>query len=185
MFSHWIDDRLQLRSLQLTDANELFALTDANRDYLRRWLPWLDRTTTSADTRNFIRNAIEQFGDTEGVVAAICYNNCIAGIIGYNHIDWDNRIGHMGYWLASSHQGKGIMTRSCQYMVDYSFATLYLNRIVICCATGNRRSRAIPERLGFTHEGTACEAEWLYNRFIDHEVYAMLRSHWQRYEEFL
>lgn len=179
MFSHRIDERLELRSLQLTDANELFALTDANRAYLRRWLPWLDRTTTSADTRNFIRDTLEQFADAEVVVAAICCDNRIAGVIGYNRIDWDNRIGHIGYWLAESHQGQGIMTRACQYMVNYSFATLYLNRVVICCATGNRRSRAIPERLGFTHEGTACEAEWLYNRFVDHEVYAMLRSNWQ------
>ncbi|ESA33783.1 gcn5 family acetyltransferase [Leptolyngbya sp. Heron Island J] len=182
MFSHWIDERLELRSLQLTDAAELFALTDVNRAYLRRWLPWLDRTTTSADTRNFIRNALEQFADTDVGVAAICYDNSIVGVIGYNRIDWDNRIGHIGYWLAASHQGKGIMTRSCQCLVDYSFAKLYLNRIVICCATANRRSRAIPERLGFTHEGTACESEWLYDRFVDHEVYAMLRSQWHGQE---
>ena len=182
MFSHWIDERLELRSLQLADATELFSLTDANRAYLRRWLPWLDRTNAPGDTRNFIRNALEQFADTEAIVAAICYDNSIVGIIGYNRIDWDNRIGHIGYWLAESYQGMGLMTRACRCLVDYSFTKLYLNRIVICCATANRRSRAIPERLGFTHEGTACEAEWLYDRFVDHEVYAMLRSRWQGQE---
>lgn len=178
MFSHRLNDRLQLRSLQLTDANELFALTDANRSYLRRWLPWLDRTTTSADTRTFIRNTLEQFADTEGVVVAICHDNKIVGIIGYNHIDWANRIGQIGYWLAESHQGQGIMTTACRYFIDYSFATLVLNRIVILCATNNKRSRAIPERLGFTHEGRAREAEWLYDHFVDHEIYALLRRHW-------
>ncbi|MEM9487260.1 MAG: GNAT family protein [Cyanobacteria bacterium P01_F01_bin.116] len=178
MFSHRLNARLQLRSLQLTDTNELFALTDANRTYLRRWLPWLDRTTTTADTRNFIRNTIEQFADTDGMVAAICYDNEIVGIIGYNYIDWANRIGQLGYWLAECHQGKGIMTTACQYLVNYSFAQLVLNRIVILCATQNKRSRAIPERLGFQHEGTAHEAEWLYDHFVDHEIYALLRRHW-------
>ncbi|MGD1856150.1 MAG: GNAT family N-acetyltransferase [Leptolyngbyaceae cyanobacterium] len=178
MFSHQLTDRLQLRSLQLTDAAELFALTHANRSYLRRWLPWLDRTTPVADTRTFIRNTLEQFANTDGIVAAICYDGSIVGVIGYNHIDWTNRIGHIGYWLAESHQGLGIMTTACRYLIDYSFATLVLNRIVICCATNNHRSRAIPERLGFYHEGRAREAEWLYNRFVDHEIYALLRRHW-------
>ena len=179
MFSHWLNDRLQLRSLQLTDANELFALTDANRSHLRRWLPWLDRTKTSADTRTFIRNTLEQFADTDGIVVAICYDGSIVGVIGYNHIDWANHVGYIGYWLSASHQGQGIMTLACRYLVDYSFATLILNRIVIMCATHNKRSRAIPERLGFRHEGTACEAEWLYDHFVDHEMYALLRRHWE------
>ena len=178
MFSHWLTDRLQLRSLQLTDANELFALTDANRDYLRQWLPWLDGTKTSADTRNFIRNAIEQFQDTGALVAAICHDKQIIGVIGYNQIDWANAIGHIGYWLAESHQGQGIMISSCRCLVDYSFVNLALNRVVIRCATNNRRSRAIPEKLGFHHEGTAREAEWLYDHFVDHEIYAMLNRHW-------
>lgn len=178
MFSYWLNDRLQLRSLQLTDATELFALTDANRSYLRQWLPWLDKTQTAADTRTFIRNTLEQFNDTGAIVAAICCDNAIVGVIGYNQIDWANAIGHIGYWLAESHQGQGIITLACRYLVDYSFSTLALNRIVIRCATHNHRSRAIPERLGFNHEGTAHEAEWLYDHFVDHEVYAMLNRHW-------
>ena len=178
MFSHWINERLQLRSLQLTDANELFALTDANRSYLRQWLPWLDKTQTSADTRTFIRNTLEQFADTGGIVAAICYDEQIVGVIGYNQIDWANRVGCIGYWLAESYQGQGLMTMSCKCMVDYSFVTLGLNRVVIMGATENDRSRAIPERLGFIQEGTAREAEWLYDHFVDHAVYAMLRRHW-------
>ena len=180
MFSYRLNDRLKLRSLQLTDANELFMLTDVNRSYLRQWLPWLDRTITSADTRTFIRNTLEQFSKTEGVVAAICYDDHIIGVIGYNQIDWANRSGQIGYWLAESHQGNGIMTMACRHMLDYSFANLNLNRIVILCATENQRSRAVPERLGFRHEGTAYEAEWLYDHFVDHEVYAMLRCSWQQ-----
>ncbi len=178
MFSHRLNDRLELRSLQLTDAHELFALTDANRSHLRQWLPWLDKTQTPTDSRNFIRNTIEQFADTPAVVAAICYDDQMVGVIGYNHIDWANGVGHIGYWLAASYQGQGIMTLACRYMVDYSFNTLTLNRVVITCATGNHRSRAIPKRLGFHYEGTAYEAEWLYDHFVGHAVHALLRRDW-------
>jgi ribosomal-protein-serine acetyltransferase len=49
-----------------------------------------------------------------------------------------------------------------------------LQKVDIRCASGNRRSRAIPERLGFTHEGTLRQAERVYEAWFDHEVYALL-----------
>lgn len=49
-----------------------------------------------------------------------------------------------------------------------------LQRIDIRCATNNTKSRAIPERLGFTHEGTLRRAEKVYDQWYDHEVYALL-----------
>jgi ribosomal-protein-serine acetyltransferase len=56
---------------------------------------------------------------------------------------------------------------------------LNLNRLVITCATQNQKSRAIPERLGFVHEGIARDAEWLYDHFVDHDIYAKLHCDWK------
>ncbi len=47
--------------LKLGDANEMFALTEASRSHLRRWLPWVDRTRTVADSEAFIGSTLEQF----------------------------------------------------------------------------------------------------------------------------
>ena len=70
------------------------------------------------------------------------------------------------------------MTASCRSLINYAFTILNLNRVVITCATANERSCAIPLRLGFTHEGIARDAEWLYDRFVDHDLYALLRRDW-------
>ena len=51
------------------------------------------------------------------------------------------------------------MTSSCAALLDYLFGELELHRVTIQCGTGNRRSCAIPERLGFTREGMLREAE--------------------------
>jgi ribosomal-protein-serine acetyltransferase len=173
-FSLPVGDRYQLRSIQLADAKELFALTDANRYYLRQWLPWLDVVTQVEHTRNFITRAIEQFAEDEGLVAAMCEDDKIVGTLGFNRIDRSNRTGYIGYWLSESHRGKGIVTESCRSLIDYGFTMLKLNRVVIACATANHLSRAIPLRLGFSHEGVARDAEWLYDRFVDHDIYALL-----------
>jgi ribosomal-protein-serine acetyltransferase len=178
---------LELRLLQISDAQELFALTDANRVYLRQWLPWLDYTNDVGDTHNFILSTLRQFAKRETLVTAICYldrtipadNRRIVGIIGFNQIHWQDRSGFIGYWLAESYRGRGIMTTACAALIDYAFITLDLNRLVIACASENQRSRAIPERLGFRHEGMIPKAEWLYDRFVDHEIYGLLDREWQ------
>ncbi len=180
MFYRRINDRIELRLLQLTDTEELFSLTDTNRNYLRVWLPWLDSVNLAADTKKFIESTLEQFSHDRGLVAAICYESSMIGLIGYNYIDRQNRTGYIGYWLSKDYQRQGIMTNSCQAIIDYGFTTLKLSRLVINCATENKASRAIPERLGFGREGTTHDAEWLYDRFVNHEIYALLYQDWHR-----
>ena len=65
MFSHRIDEDIELRLHQNRYAEELFALVDRNRAYLREWLPWLDNTTTLEDERTFINASLESFARGE------------------------------------------------------------------------------------------------------------------------
>lgn len=64
-------------------------------------------------------------------------------------------------------------------MVDYAFNELNLNRVEIRCAVENKKSRAIPERLHFVNEGCIRQAEWLYDHYVDHIVYGMLKEEWK------
>nr|WP_228024535.1 GNAT family protein [cf. Phormidesmis sp. LEGE 11477] len=173
-----INRHLCLRPLALADTDALFALTDANRSYLRQWLPWLDSNLNSKDTRAFIKQKIEKAYLCQELVSAIFYDHIIVGLIGLHDINWSNRSSSIGYWLDAAHQGKGVMTLACQSMIDYGFTTLNLNRIDICCAVGNDRSEAVAKRLGLTYEGTLREAEWLYDHFVDLKVNSMLRYEW-------
>ena len=174
MFS--ITDTTSLRLLRLDDAPELYALTDANRAYLRRWLPWLDAVQSEQDTREYLHSAIEQREAGRGPVFCIVHEGALAGMIGFHPIDRLHQVGEIGYWLAEAQQGKGIMTECCRFLVGYGFRTLDLHRIQIPAATENYRSRAIPERLGFRFEGIMRGRENLYGKFVDHAMYALLRS---------
>ena len=100
-----------MRLLEKRHAKELFALTDANRTYLRQWLPWLDATKTAKDTRGYIGDTLKQYADNLGFAAGIWHKGKIAGVAGYHSIDWGNRKVNIGYWLAEEHQGRGIITK--------------------------------------------------------------------------
>lgn len=175
-----VDEDLELRQRLPEDANELFALTDANRKYLMQWLPWLDHCLSPADTMRNIEAALHDAVEGTGLAVSIFERGQIVGVTGFNSIDRSNRIGHVGYWLGEQHQGRGIMTRAVRALVEHGFRVLGLNRITIAAATDNRSSRAIAERLGFRLEGRAQQAECLYGRMVDHALYAQTRLDWDR-----
>jgi ribosomal-protein-serine acetyltransferase len=178
MFSHPLGGDAALRLVSMGDAEMLFALVDANRVYLRQWLPWVAGTTHLDHTKRWIEGALRQYATNDGFEAGICLDGQIVGILGLNRINWANRSANIGYWLGEAFQGRGIVSMACQAVTSYAFSALNLNRVEIRAATMNHRSRAIPKRLNFEHEGTLREAEWLGDRFVDHEVYAMLAKHW-------
>jgi ribosomal-protein-serine acetyltransferase len=179
-FSLALDQGLELRLFEESDAAEIFALIDRNREYLRQWLPWVDYETVPEDSLEFIRRTQQQYINNEGFQLGIRFRGQLAGVIGYHTVNWPNRHVEIGYWLGAEFQGKGLMTRACSAVVDFAFENLLLNRVAILCATGNTRSRAIPERLGFTQEGTLRESEWLYDHFVDLVVYSMLAREWKK-----
>jgi len=139
----------------------------------------VDSSRTVEDRKKFIRDSLKQFAENKGFVAGIWHEGRLAGVIGYDAIDWENRSTEVGYWLGEEYQGKGLVTTACRALVDHAFGELDLNRVSITCATENKKSCAIPERLGFRREGVRRQAEWLYDHFVDHVVYAALASEWQ------
>ena len=176
MFFRHIDRDIVL-SLSIPQyAEELFELTDRNRDFLQQWLPWLDRVKAASDTKDFIDAQLLKFQQGDALHVTIFYQHQIAGVVGYNEIDRDNSIGHLGYWLAREYNGKGIMTKSVRELIEIGFEYYKLNRIDIRCAEDNSRSRAIPERLGFKNEGIIRQAEKLSDRYVDHVVYGLLKE---------
>ena len=178
MFTLKVDDQIFLRMLSARDAESLFALTDRSREYLREWLPWLDDTNSAEDSLQYIKHTFHIYNNRKGITAGIFYEEELVGIVSFNQLDFTNDIGAVGYWLGEEFQGKGIMTKTVQSLTTYGFEHLKLNRIEIRVATKNLPSQAIPERLKFTEEGILRQAEKLYNDYVDHILYSMLKEEW-------
>ena len=141
-------DDCQLRLLEEADRDEFYELVDANRDYLARWMPWAAGQTREG-TLEFIRLTRRQIANNDGFQTAIVRGGRIIGIVGFHGVDWAERSTSIGYWLDEQQQGRGIMTGAVRALVDQALLGWRLNRVEIRAATENRRSRAIPERLGF------------------------------------
>lgn len=180
MFSAAIQPGVELRLLEERHAPALFTRVDGEREYLRRWMPWVDSRSSEADIAAFIRSALEQFADNRGFSAGIWVDGSLAGVITLHKVDWLNRKGEIGYWVAREFQGRGVMTDATRAVTEHALVELELNRVEIQCAVANSKSSAIPKRLGFTHEGILREAQLLHGSYQDLEVYSMLRREYHR-----
>src|SRR5579863_1664005 len=172
-----------LRGLEDDDAEELFALIDSNRTHLAHWMPFVGQTRGVVDSLAFIRAARRQFEENRGLQLGVTADDRIVGVVGFHAIDWNRRSTSIGYWLAADAQGTGTMTAAVTALLDYAFDRWRLARVEIRAGVTNIRSRAIPQRLGFTDEGILPAAERIGTRVIDHQIYAMTAKEWKHARE--
>lgn len=178
-----VEDGLMIQILEPSHVDDLFQLTDMNREHLRPWMPWVDSTITAQDTEDFIRSTISNNANNAGFTAGIFYHRQLCGVIGFHLPDWRVRHVSMGYWLGKDYEGKGIMTKACQCLINYAFDNWQMNRIEIRADVQNTRSRALVERFGFTQEGILRQIDYINGKYVDHVVYSILASEWLAIQE--
>lgn len=178
MFTYKVDEEVSLKLVTHRDAEDIFELIERNRAHFRQWLGWLDVSTEIETTYQFIDANLRKFVVDEALDTAILYKGKIIGKIGLHTMNRGNKSAQIGYMLDENYGGKGIVTRAAKAMTDLGMYEYDLHKIEIRAAVENKKSRAVPERLGYKKEGKIRSAEWLYDEYVDHVVYGMLRSEW-------
>lgn len=179
MFTYKIDDEIKLALPTLQDAEELYSVVKENIEELKIWMPWAKDEYSLESAKGFINFNLTALAENGSFSTTVLLKDKIVGMIGYHNINKENKSVEIGYWLAKSAQGKGIMTRCCRFYIDYAFKELKLNRVQINCNVENVKSRGIPERLSFEHEGTLRQVEFLNDEYRDWAIYGMLAEDWK------
>ncbi|HAH24385.1 MAG TPA: N-acetyltransferase [Prolixibacteraceae bacterium] len=173
-----IDDRQFLERLTLSHVETIFNAIDQNRQFLRKWLPFVDFTRKVNDTERFVRSILEKPAAHRDEVFVVWFNHEFAGLIGFKDPDRINDRIEIGYWLVEKMTGRGIATAAVRKMINLAFRNMEMNRVQIRCGIGNHKSSAIPRRLGFSFEGIEREGERHNHSYIDLEVYSLLKKEW-------
>jgi hypothetical protein len=76
-----VRENIELRTLEVSDAQIFFDITRKNNKHLREWLGWLDDDTSVADTEKYILESNKRFADKECLDLGIfCDGKQIGGI---------------------------------------------------------------------------------------------------------
>ena len=148
-------ERVTLRPLVPADGPAMIEAIDESRVELDAWMDWPPAMRTDDDGVDYcIRMAAAWLRrDSLNVGIFDTATGRYLGNTGFHTVKWRLRAMEIGYWLRSSAVGKGYMTEAVALLLPLAFDHLTARRVTILCDATNHRSRAIPERLGFTLEG--------------------------------
>jgi len=170
-----VNEHLYIRPLRIEDAPDFYEAIDTGRMHLREWLLWVDTLTSVAQAETTIKEAIENADQGRSYRFGVFYDEHFIGVVEIKNINRYCDGAQIGYWLSPEWQGKGIMTGCVRALTAYCFDVLNLRRVSVSIADANKKSRAVPERLGFVHEGTLRECMCYYGVYYDEIIYGMLK----------
>jgi ribosomal-protein-serine acetyltransferase len=180
--SFQVGDDVELRHWTGSEAEVVFESVKRNYDHLRPFMEWVKPDHSLFDYEKFIDREIRGTDENERLGFGIFCGNRLIGTIGLMNFDWDARVTEIGYWIDAAEEGKGIVSKACEILIDFVFGELAINRIQIRCAAPNLRSWAIPERFGFTKEGLQRQHVFRDGKLMDLVTYGLLASEWRRPE---
>ncbi|NRB63116.1 MAG: GNAT family N-acetyltransferase [Saprospiraceae bacterium] len=149
-------ERLVIRCYQPQDAKLLKEAIDVSIEHLKPWLTWAtDEPEPLQSKIDRLQRFRGQFDLGVDFIFGI-FSKDESELIGSTGLH--NRIGddarEIGYWISVEHVKRGYALENVMALVKVGFELEGLDRIEIHCAPQNIGSRRIPEKLGFTHEGT-------------------------------
>lgn len=174
--------RTILSPCELSDSQELWAVVDSSRDWLRRWLPWVPYQENADSTLRFVEATIADWDSGRAFRFTIRdrQSHALLGIVGLEACVELHQRADLGYWLRREAARKGLMTEAARACVDFGFRYMRLHRIRVAAATENHPSLRVIARLGFRFEGIARHAENCDGRWLDHATFALLREEWAK-----
>ena len=150
--------RISLVAPGLDDAQDLFDVVDASREHLGRFLPWPQTIRTVADEGTFVEDRMTKRAEglEFGFLIRTVVGGDLVGTIGVFAISNHHRCCEIGYWLSEAGEGHGYMTEAVA-LLEGALLAAGMHHVEIRCSADNTRSAAVPERLGYTLDGTLRE----------------------------
>lgn len=143
--------RLTLRVWRLDDAPALAEAVQVSREHLVPWMPWASGDASVEHYESFIAERRAQWAEGGDATYGVFADGAVAGGTGL-HRRRGPAILEIGYWIHVDFIGRGYATEVSASLTDAAFGVEGIERVEIRHDGANQRSRAVPQRLGFTNE---------------------------------
>ena len=167
-------DRVELRTVEEEDLDFLQELI--NDPAIRRSLVNRSPVNGQQEQEWFEESASAE--DNDDVDLLICRDGDAVGSVGLHGHDPLGVSCEIGIFLAEEHWSEGYGTAASRLVTDYAFRELRYHRVMARVFEDNVGSTRIWEKLGFRHEGTFEESEFVDGEYVDVDVYAVLEDEW-------
>ena len=173
-------ERLLLRRMEMRDARDLF---EYSRDEeVARYVLWEAQKNVS-ESRAYIKFMLRKYraGDPASWCIVRKDESRVVGTIGYMWYQRDNNACEVGYSLARRRWNRGYMTEALAEVLRFSFEELGVHRVEAQHEVENAASGAVMRKCGMRKEGTLRGRLYNKGRYVDVDLYAMLREDYARW----
>ncbi|MBO9729891.1 MAG: GNAT family N-acetyltransferase [Chitinophaga sp.] len=170
---------LVLRPIEDKDTAALFH--HFSNDAVTKYMD-IDSFSNISEATQIIQFFRKSLADEEGMRWAITIagQDELIGTCGYHKINKTHFKAEIGYDLYPTFWGKGIMKEAVGCMLQYGFNELQFNRIEAFVDPANIASAKLLTNLAFRYEGFLRDAFFEKNKFVDAELYSLLRREYTR-----
>lgn len=168
-------ERLRLRQIALTDAEQMFQLRSNPEimQYIPRELP---KTIDDAIAHIHYMDELRQNNECLNWAITLKEDDIVIGFIGYFRPKPENHRAEIGYMLSPDHHGKGIMQEALIKAIEYGFNDMKLHSIEAITDPENYASWKLLEKNNFIREAHFKEDTYWQGRYLDSYVYSLLNT---------
>ncbi|WP_143306348.1 GNAT family N-acetyltransferase [Chitinophaga vietnamensis] len=168
-------DLLTLRPVEDSDAAALFR--HFSDQAVTRFMD-IDAFTHISEATQIIAFFRESLEKQDGMRWAITFRGEreLIGTCGFHNWKKNHFKAEIGYDLQPSLWGKGIMTEAITALLSYGFNEMQLNRVEAFVDPLNVASARLLGKLGFSLEGLLRDAFFEKGKFVDAEIYSLLKQ---------
>lgn len=173
-------ERLTIRGPLPGDETAVHQAVVESQEVLKQWMPWAIEIPSEEDYAVRVREEQLNFLARKNMWMLLFLKgtDTLIGCSGYPRFKWDIPSVEVGYWVRTGYGGHGYITEATARLTELAFDVLGAKRVEIRCDALNKRSAAVPQRLGFTLEGILKHdsRHHLTNQLRDTMIFAKVRS---------
>ncbi len=147
--------RLFLRIPRTGDGQLILPSVRDSLPELKRWMPWAKDEYSLDDSETWCRKSAAEFITRQQLSFAVFVRDSMThiGNLSAFNFNWKIPSCEVGYWLRTSHTGRGYMSEAVDALTSLLMDKLKCVRVEIRADEGNTRSGRVAERCGFALEG--------------------------------
>lgn len=170
--------RLIIRRMAMRDAADIF---EYSRDAeVARHVLW-EAHRSIGESRAYIRYTLRKYriGEPASLVIEHREAGRVIGTIGFMWYQSENNAAEIGYSLSRDYWNQGLMTEALRALITFGFLKMRLHRIEAQHEVDNPASGAVMRKCGMRKEGTLRGRLFNKGRYVDVDLYAILRADYE------
>lgn len=166
-----------IEGISVKDGWRICNFVVSNSDRLKRYFPTtLESNLTPALSEIFVTQKVKQYENKIEFLFTLKEkeDRSIIGLIYLKKIDWNKKTGELAYCIGYQYEGKGITTKTVQYISDWAFNEMHLNTLEIIAHKTNLGSVVVAKNCGYKWSKTLLKEHTPPNEEpLDMELYEL------------